>query len=189
MQDEKDRTPPAKIRITKLQEAQVDALVQIETQCAAMHYALGLSEDTVAPRGEMAIGKLPRSHDVLVAEADDEVAGYLVWADHAPGVAWIDTLMVAPEYQRFGVATRLLREFGESATGHGIRCAAARCSDAALWALAFLSVRGFLPMDGPLPDKISVWREQHSDLALPGFNLWYRETDGLGKIPGLPRPS
>ncbi len=183
-------TPPEKIRITGLQEAQLLDLQAVEARCAAMFYEVGLTDKQVAPRTDIEMAKLPRSHDVMVAEADDRPAGYLAWADEAPGVAFLATLLVAPIHQRLGLGTRLLRELGEATTKLGIKTVVTPCWDVAPWALSFLAVRGFQHLTGKLPDKLSQWREQReAELAQPGLRLWWAETDGLGTVPGLPRPS
>jgi N-acetylglutamate synthase-like GNAT family acetyltransferase len=184
------RTPPEKIRITGLQEAQLLDLQAIEARCAAMFYEVGLTEEQVAPKTEIGMAKLPRSHDVMVAEADDRPAGYLAWADEAPGVAFLTTLVVAPSHQRFGLATRLLRELGEEASKHGIKTVVTACWDLAPWAMSFLAVRGFQRLNGQLPDKLNEWKDRREpELAQPGLSLWWARTDGLGTVPGLPRPS
>jgi amino-acid N-acetyltransferase len=182
------RTPPEKIRVTKLQEAQVVDLVKIEQDAATKHAEAGIAID---PLDDIELAKLPRSYDVLVAEADHEVAGYLAWADHPPGVAWVPILAVAEEYQRFGVGTRLLRELGESASEHGVEVAVTPCWERAGWAMTFLGAAGFQPIDGgKLPPKLEDWRNgPGAELAQPGQKLWWAKTDGLGTVPGLPRPS
>jgi amino-acid N-acetyltransferase len=183
------RTPPLKIRVTKLQEAQVRALVRIEEACAAEVAAGGI--EPPAPRSEIEIVRLTRTHDVLVAEADDEVAGYLAWADQAPGVAFVDALVVDGELRHFGVATRLLRELGQSVRQHGIEHVVARAPARSASSVAFLAARGFLPLDraGRLPDKLGDWAERNAaDAAAEGEQLWWRESKGLGLVPGLPEP-
>jgi N-acetylglutamate synthase-like GNAT family acetyltransferase len=190
MSDE-ERQPPQKIRITKLQEAQVIDLARIEAHCAEMFYEVGLDGAQVEPRGEVEIARLTRDHDLLVAEADHHVAGYLGWADEAPGVGWIPILMVAPAYQRFGVGTRLLRELGERAHGLGIEQVVTSAWDAAPWAQKFLGARGFQRVESvaQLPEKLRDWAERRGpEVSQPGQKLWWSKSDGLGTIPGLPRP-
>ncbi len=184
------RIPPEKIRITGLQEAQLLDMQAIEARCAAMFYEVGFTDKQVVPRTEIEIAKLTRSHDVMVAEADDRPAGYLVWADEAPGVAFLATLLVAPIHQRFGLGTRLLRDLGEATTKHGIKTVVTPCWDLAPWTLSFLGVRGFQPLTGKLPDELSRWKDRReAELAEPGLSLWWALTDGLGTVPGLPRPT
>lgn len=187
---EEPRVPPQRVRITKLQEAQVHDLQVIEADCAQIFYENGFSADDVKPRVELDIAKLPRNHDVLVAEADHEPVAYLAWADQAPGVAWLPIIMVSPMHQRFGIATHMLRELGEIARGHGITAVVTPCWERAPWGLSFLAVRGFQPLDqGGLPDKVTEWKKAApDDIVAPGQKLWWSKTDGLGTIPGLPRP-
>jgi amino-acid N-acetyltransferase len=189
MREDDPRLPPQKIRVTRLQEAQLAALVAIEARCVDPFRAIGLGESAIAARNESEIARLTRKHDVLVAEADDHVAGFLVWADEAPGVAHLATLMVDPSWQRFGIGTRLLRELGESASRHGIASAVTPVWEKASWSMAFLAVRGFSPVNGSLPDTLSEWRQmRETEVLRPGQRLWWAKTDGLGTIPGLPRP-
>jgi amino-acid N-acetyltransferase len=184
-----ERVPPQKIRVTKLQEAQLHDIVRIDDECARMFWDIGIGEGQVRPRVESDIARLTRDHAVLVAEADHAPAGYLAWADQAPGVAWLPILMVAPRYHRFGVGTRLLRELGETAQGLGIEAVVAPVWARAAWSLSFLAVRGFQQIDvAPVPDALGAWRAEHPDVLQPGQQLWWARTDGLGTIPGLPRP-
>ena len=186
MKPNDDRKPPEKIRVTKLQEAQVSELRKIEASVADMFQAIGVSQE---PRSDMQIAQLTKRHDVLVAEADDHVAGYLAWADEAPGIANLVVLMVAPDFQRFGIGTRLLRELGESASAHGIETVVAPVCAKATWSMAFLGVRGFAPVNGAPPEKLTMWREEREpDVVQAGQRLWWAKTDGLGTVPGLPRP-
>jgi GNAT superfamily N-acetyltransferase len=185
-----ERIPPKKIRVTGLQEAQLKDLVRIEEACARMFWEIGLTEQQLAPRAEFQIARLTRDHAVLVAEADDAPVGYLAWADQAPGVAWLPILMVAPEFQRFGVGTRLLRDLGEAAGNHGIETVVAPVWTRAAWSLAFLAVRGFQQVGvAPATEKLALWQEERgAGLIEPGQQLWWAKTDGLGTVPGLPRP-
>ena len=185
-----ERKVPERIRVTKLQEAQLLDLQAIEARCAQMFYEIGLTEADVAPRSDFELARLTRDHDILVAEADHQPAGFLVWADEAPGVAVLATLMVAPAYQRFGVGTRLLRELGDSASGHGIGYAVTPGWQRATWAMACLGVRGFIPLEGnAAPEPLAGWCERRAGQLVPeGQSLWWAKTDGLGTIPGLPRP-
>jgi amino-acid N-acetyltransferase len=186
--NDQPKKPPEKIRITKLQEAQLGTLARIDAEVVAMHLARGI--DAGEPRSEPSIARLTRNHDILVAEADDEPAGFLIWADQAPGVAWVSDLEVDPMHQRLGIGTRLLRDLGERAARHGIELAVTACWDTAPWALSFLAVRGFQKMEGAtgLPSKLASWLELRGEETPPGQSLWWCETDGLGTIPGLPRP-
>jgi amino-acid N-acetyltransferase len=194
MPDE-ERTPPAKIRVTGLQEAQLDSLQRIEQACAAMHYEVGLTPEQVSPLGFTEIATLFRSHDLYVAEADYQVAGYLAWRDEPPKVGYLAILNVAPEYQRFGVATRLLREMGASCREKGIAHVVARCWQSATWAAAFFAVAGFRPLDGAdePPAPVQDWRKRAAgsgQLDVPGQRVLWRSVEELGVqvLPGIPKP-
>lgn len=194
MADEQ-RTPPTKIRVTGLQEAQLQHLRRIDQACAAMHYEQGLSESQVAARTEVEIAQLFRSSDLYVAEADYEVAGYLAWRDEQPKIACVFALNVDPAYHRYGVGSRLMREMAERATSHGIEHAVARCwGKQSPWAVRFLDALGFQVLDGELPKRVAEWRDRldkAGKLAEPGQVVYWRSIDGLGEkiIPGIPRPS
>jgi len=180
---------PQKIRVTGLQEAQLVPLQTIEQQCADMFHQVGLSAEQHAARSEVEIARLTQHHDVMVAEADDEPAGLLAWADEPPGVAHLVALLVTPARQRCGIATRLLRELGESASTHGLPWVVTACWDVAPWALSFLAVRGFQPFEPAAPERLLRWQKSRGDeVAQAGQRLWWAKSDGLGTIPGLPRP-
>lgn len=190
MTTEPRRKLPLRVRITGLQEAQLFALSAIEQRVAEQQAEAGVPVELLSVRSDQHIAALRRSHDVYVAEADHEAAGYLAWIDQAPGVALIDVLMIDPELQHFGIATRLLRELGEKAHRHGIEVAVRPCWDADKATVGLLARRGFLPEDaGKLPEKIAAWRSEiGAEFVQPGQKLWWVKTEGLGLIPGLPRP-
>ncbi len=191
MSDE-ERQPPTKIRVTKLQEAQLGTLEEVELACAAQLVEAGVDAALCEPRNQTQIARLTRDHDVLVAEADHEPAAYLAWADEAPGVAWLPIFMVAPAYQRFGVGTRLMRELGEIASGHGIDSVVTIAWERAPWTLQFLGTRGFRMLESGasgLPPKLADWAHTRAaEVAAESRKLWWARTDGLGTVPGLPRP-
>lgn len=186
-----ERPPPAKIRVTGLQEVHLHHLARIELACAAMYQEVGLS---VPPLNDVEIASLFRSLDLLVAEADHEVAGYLTWADEPPKVAVLHRLNVAPAQHRFGIGTRLLRELGENAQRAEIHSVVVRCWTQAPWAGSFLSALGFEPVSDDAPASVRQWRDQadeRGELSEPGQQLLWRSTDKLGVkiIPGIPLPS
>ncbi len=190
--DTGDREPPVRVRLTGLQEAQLLELVRLEVEAAEEAIVLGVAADTLVMRSEAELRGLVRDHDVYVLEADHQVAGYLAWQDHAPGVAMLSTLVVAPQFRRFGLATRLLREAGEMAAAHGIRVAVAACYALAAETMTFLAARGFAPFETKRrpPEPLAEWLEAHPrELFGEGRRLWWAHTDGLGSIPGLPRPA
>ncbi len=186
--DDPQAKPPVKIRVTKLQEAQLPELVRIDHEIVEMYAEAGIAGPS--PRSDVALAAMTRNHDILVAEADDHVSGFLVWADQAPGVAWVAELAIDPMRHRQGLATRMLRELGETAQGHGIELVVASCYDTAPWALSFLAVRGFQKVEpgAGMPTKLAAWLELRQEPVGDGQSLWWSETDGLGTVPGLPRP-
>jgi amino-acid N-acetyltransferase len=170
-----ERTPPKRIRVTGLQEAQLPALAELDQACAGMYYEAGFTPAEMPARAIPGFVALTRDHDLRVAEADHEVAGYLAWRDEPPGVAYIESLCVHPDYQRAGVGTRLLESMQESAREHRIAYAAIRVVDRATWATAFLSKQGFKPLGGDAPQKVRDWLERREEpLAIrPGAAvLW-----------------
>src|SRR5262249_34920458 len=135
MFDSDDRTPPTKVRITGLQEAQIARVLEIDAACAAQHHEVGFDAAEVPLRTATDVAKLARAHSVKVAEADHVPAGLLAWKDEPPGVAYLADLQVDPAYQRFGIATQLLDAMFEEARGLGLREVVARCWERAPWAL------------------------------------------------------
>ncbi len=111
-----DRTPPTRVRVSRLQEVQVPAVVRIDADCAAMYHAIGFDAAEVPARSQADIVALTRDHNVYVVEADWSPAANAAWRDEAPGVAYVEEINVAPDMQRFGLGTRLLdtlrEEFG-----------------------------------------------------------------------------
>jgi N-acetylglutamate synthase-like GNAT family acetyltransferase len=188
-----ERTPPAKIRITRLQEAQLIDLVRIDRAAEELHREAGVDESLFGARTDVQIAALHRSHDVYVAEADHEVAGYLAWRDEPPKIGVVAILNVSPAYQRFAVASRLLRELGERCEAAGVEQVVARCAAKAVWALRFLDAMGFAPLAEPLPAPLALWRDQHAaagDLAAVGELVFWRPSEKLGVkiLPGVPLP-
>ena len=189
MSDE-ERTPPTRIRITGLQEAQIEDLERFEYEAANELGEFGIERP---PRDQRAIARLTRTHDVYVAEADDEPAGYLAWRDDAPGVAVLDALVVGVAHRRFGIATRLLRELGERARKAGLGEVVTGVHPKASAAAAFLAVSGFTPLAGAgeLPPKLAGWSETHAEeQAASGDAQHWRKVQKLGvtEIPGIPSP-
>ncbi|MBI4956292.1 MAG: GNAT family N-acetyltransferase [Myxococcales bacterium] len=190
MSDE-ERTPPTRIRVTGLQEAQIQDLERFGYDAANEAVLVGIERP---PRRGAEIARLARTHDVVVAEADHDPAGYLAWRDEEPGVAVLDTLLVGTEYRRFGIGTRLARELGEHARKAGIEDCVAWVHPKATWAAAFLTVLGFAPLASvkSAPSaKLERWRELHAaEIAAGPDQLWWRHTARLGvtELPGVPLP-
>jgi amino-acid N-acetyltransferase len=190
---DEDRTPPAKIRITRLQEAQLLDLASIDSDAAALHAEEGIAPTLFEARTDVQIASLHHGHDVYVAEADHEVAGYLAWRDEPPKIGVIAVLNVGARFQRFGVGARLLRELGERCADAGVAHVVARCPSNAPWARRFLDAMGFSPLTDPLPAPLADWRDRHrtaGDLAAPGQTVMWRPIAELGVkiLPGVPLP-
>ncbi len=162
-----DRKPPSKIRVTKLQEAQVASLLTVEAACTEMYYELGFDAAEVPPRSEQDFYRLPRDHAVRVVEADDEAVGYAAWRDEAPGVAYLEELSVHPAFQRFGLATKLLGRVFEEARESDFGELVLRTWDRAAWAKAFYEKAGFRPVDDSAPPKVRDWLALKTDGGRP----------------------
>jgi amino-acid N-acetyltransferase len=181
-----DRTPPTRVRLTGLQEAQLPAIAAIEQATAEMYYAIGFDAAEVPPRTAGEIAKLPRDHDVLVAEADHVPAGYLAWRDEQPGVAFIAECSVHPDFQHFGVGTRLMDGLYDSARRAKLEHIAVKCWKKATWAYGFYAKLGFKEIGENAAPKILAWQKDRSSsgrpFTRPGEVALWRET------PPAPKP-
>jgi amino-acid N-acetyltransferase len=165
--EEERQGPPQKVRISKLQEAQIATLLELEQAVAALYYDIGFDAAEVPPRTEQDFYRLPRDHAVRVAEADHEVAGYAAWRDEAPGVAYLEELSVHPDYQRYGIGTKLLERVFEEARENDFRELVLRAWDKATWAQAFYKKAGFQPVDESAPEKVREWLALKTDGGRP----------------------
>jgi GNAT superfamily N-acetyltransferase len=176
MKPNDDRTPPSRIRTTGLQEAQLRDLIETDARCAAMYHELGFDAAEVPVRNEHDFAALTRGHNVHVAEADHVPAGFLAWRDESPGVAYVADISVHPDYQRFGIATRLLDVLKDEARSLHLENMVVRCWEKATWAMAFYKRHGFVPIDESAPAKVRGWKEERSGgrpLTRPGeVALW-----------------
>lgn len=166
-----DRIRPKRIRVTRLQEAQIEALVGVEQACSAMYHDIGFDAAEVPVRTFADIAHLPRYHNVYVAEADDEVAGYVAWRDESPGVAYIEELSVHPQFQRFGIASKLLETVEEDAVRAGLRDLIAKKVEKAVWAAVFYAHHGFAKVSDGASERATGWVEERSGgrpLTRPG---------------------
>jgi amino-acid N-acetyltransferase len=154
---QEERKAPSRVRITGLQEAQLAALVELETACSEMYWAQGFDAAEVPARTLPEIVALTKKHDVHVAEADEVVAGYLAWRDEAPGVAYIEEISVHPDFQRFGIATQLFAEMADKASAHGIGEVILRAWTKATWAQGFYRQAGFREVDAAAPERVRQW--------------------------------
>lgn len=171
-----DRTPPKRVRLTGLQEAQVPDLLKVEAQCAAMYYERGFDAAEVPVRTAAELAALVRQHSVHVAEADHVPAALMAWRDESPGVAYLADLQVHPDYQRFGIATKLFEQMEAEARAHGFEHIVVRCWANAPWAVAFYLRRGFVPLGDDAPAKVATWKDDRSQgnpIARPGELLFW----------------
>lgn len=157
-----DRIRPTRIRVSRLQEAHVEALVEVERACSAMYHELGFDAAEVPVRTFADIAHLPRYHNVYVAEADHEVAGYVAWRDESPGVAYIEELSVHPQYQRFGVASKLMAMVEEDAIKAGLPNIIAKRMEKATWATQFYAHQGFTYLGENLAKNVQGWLDERA---------------------------
>jgi N-acetylglutamate synthase-like GNAT family acetyltransferase len=171
-----ERTPPKRIRISGLQEAHLPALAEIEQVTTAMYYERGFDAAEVPVRSVADITRLTRNHNVRVAEADHDVAGYTAWRDEAPGIAYVEELSVHPQFQRFGVGSCLMEKIRDEARDLGLKQVVLRCWTNAPWAMEFYKSAGFTPIDESAPEKVLEWKEMRSEgrpLTRPGeIAMW-----------------
>jgi amino-acid N-acetyltransferase len=182
-----DRTPPTRVRISRLQEAHVNDLVKVDRACAAMYHAIGFDAAEVPVRGAAELANLTRDHNVHVVEADWSPVGYAAWRDEAPGVAYIEELNVDPEQQRFGLGSKLMEAVRDDARKHGLKHIVLRAWAKAKWAVAFYRKNGFVEADGAtLPDDVMGWvthrQESGRPVVRPGELLMF------GEVGAAPAP-
>jgi amino-acid N-acetyltransferase len=171
-----ERERPRRIRVTGLQEAQLPDLAEVERGATAMYYDAGFDGAEVPVRSMADIVSLTRDHEVLVAEADRVVAGYLAWRDEAPGVAYLEEISVGPEHQRVGVGAALLDELCRHAQAIRVRTESgpkaiehvvARCWRRATWAMAFYARAGFRELGPDAPTEVRAWYDDRAAVGRP----------------------
>lgn len=162
-----NRTAPKRIRITGLQETQVAAVAEVERAATAIYYERGFDGAEVPTRSASDIVALTRHNNVRVAEADYEVAGYSAWHDESPGVAYIEEVSVHPDFQRFGVGTKLVEAILDEARDLNLKYVTLRCWTRATWAMAFYKVLGFVPLNDAAPSKVVTWKDERSESGRP----------------------
>jgi amino-acid N-acetyltransferase len=167
VRDDDDRVPPKKVRISGLQDVQIEALVKLDQACAEQYWELGFDAAEVPVRTHKDFYKLPKDHAVRVAEADYVVAGFAAWRDEAPGVAYLEDVSVHPDYQRFGIATKLLERVFEEARANGFKELVLRTWDKATWARAFYEKLGCKGIDDGAPPKVRDWLAAKTDGGRP----------------------
>jgi amino-acid N-acetyltransferase len=187
MRADDDRTPPTHVRISKgLQETHLVELVRLDDRCAAMYHAIGFDAAEVPARSQADFVALSRHNSVRVAEADHAVAGFLAWHDEAPGVAYLVDAQVHPDFQRFGIASKLIEALRDEARSLGFEHVVVRCWERATWAMAFYRRQRFMGIDATAPAKVAAWKDERlasgRPLTRPGeVALW----SPIGPAPKL----
>jgi amino-acid N-acetyltransferase len=154
--------PPQRVRVTRLQELQIDAVVAIDAACKQLMLRAGVPSSEVPARGLAGVAKLTKFHNVLVAEADDAVAGYAAWRDESPGVAYLEELAVKPELHRLGIGTKLLDAVREEARAVSLPILVTRCWTKAGPGKALLEKAGLAPLSGDSGERAQLWREEQA---------------------------
>jgi GNAT superfamily N-acetyltransferase len=170
-----DRPRPTRIRLTGLQEGQLADLVKVDAACAAMFHGIGF--DHVRARSESEIVTLTTNHNVHVVEADHVPAGFLAWRDESPGIAYLAHIAVHPDYQRFGIGSKLLQALRDEARTLRLPYIIVRAWERAPWTMAFYRLHGFGPIGAGAPAHVLGWRDEHTadgkPLTQPGeIVLW-----------------
>lgn len=154
------RRRPKRIRVSGLQETQLPDVVDVDHAAVAQCLENGARGEGVAERSGADIVALTRQHNLQVAEADHQVAGYSAWRDESPGVAYIETILVHPDWQRAGVGTKLLTAIHDEARDTKLKFMIVRCLSAAPWALSFFKKFGFVELNDEAPPKVQHWKEE-----------------------------
>lgn len=154
------KAAPQRVRVAKLQDAQLDAVVAIDDACKQMLHRSGVSAAEQPARGLPGIVKLTKLHDILVADADGAVVGFAVWRDESPGVAYLEDVAVKPELQRLGVGRQLLDAVVQAAQRVSLPVLLTRCWSNAAGARAFLAKAGFTPLGKEAGERVELWREE-----------------------------
>lgn len=172
-----DRPRPKRVRITGLQEAQLSALVKVDAACAGMFHAVGFDAAEVPVRSEAELVALTHDHNVHVAEADQVPVGFLAWRDESPGIAYLADISVHPDYQRFGIGSKLLQVLRDEGRTLRLPYIIVRAWERASWAMAFYRLHGFGPIAAGTPARVVGWRDERlasgRPLTRPGeIVLW-----------------
>jgi amino-acid N-acetyltransferase len=166
--------PPQKVRVAKLTETQIDAVVTLDLAAKQSMHRAGVPASEAPARGLAGIAKLTKLHDVLAADADGAVAGYAAWRDESPGVAYLEDLAVKSELLRVGVGSKLLDSVKEKARAAGLPVLLVRSWSKASPARAFLEKNGFVALGSEpeaVADRVAAWREEqesHGGLVRDG---------------------
>lgn len=163
-----DRTPPTRVRLSGLQEAHLADLIEVDHACAAMYHAIGFDAAEVPVRNPAELAALTRDHNMFVVEADWKAVGYAAWRDEAPGVAYVEELNVAPDLQRFGLGSLLMKAIRDDARKSKVHHVVLRAWTNAKWAIAFYRKQGFHELGGDtLPDAVMGWVAQREQSGRP----------------------
>ncbi len=184
-----DRTPPDRVRISRLQEVQLPEIEKVDRACAAMYHAVGFDAAEVPVRSYADLFRLTHDHNVFVVEADWHPAGYAAWRDEEPGVAYVEEINVHPDVQRFGLGAKLLQAIRDDARKAGIKHIVLRAWIKASWAMAFYRKQGFVEVDGivTLPTDVMGWvtakKESGRPVVRPGEVILFGEVGEPPKEP------
>ncbi len=154
------RRKPKRIRVGGLEETQLPDVVEVDRAAVAQCQENGLGGEEMPGRTGADLISLTRWHNVRVAEADHQVAGYSAWRDESPGVAYIEEMCVHPDWQRMGVGSALMNRIDEEARETKLKFIVLRCYEKAKWAIAFYKKHGFVPISDDAPPKVQHWKEE-----------------------------
>jgi amino-acid N-acetyltransferase len=163
---------PQRVRISKLTETQIDAVVAIDLAAKQSMQRSGVPAAELPARGLAGIAKLTKMHNVLVADADGTVAGWCAWRDESPGVAYLEDLAVKADLHRVGLGTKLVDAVCEQARGASLPVLLTRCWTSVAPARALLAKAGFVPLGSEPPevaDRVALWREEQESNAGHGL--------------------
>jgi amino-acid N-acetyltransferase len=159
---------PQRVRITKLQDAQIDAVVAIDLAAKQSMQRAGVPASELPARGLAGVANLTKLHNVLVADADGTVAGWCAWRDESPGVAYLEDLAVKADLHRAGIATKLLDAVRQEARGLALPVLLTRCWTRVAPARGFLEKAGMVPLGSEPPEvaeRVALWREEQESNA------------------------
>jgi amino-acid N-acetyltransferase len=162
------KAPPQRVRVTKLSETQIDAIVAIDRAAKEPAYRAGVAAADWPARTLAGFVALTKMHNVLVAEADGVIAGYAAWRDESPGVAYLEDIAVRPDLQRVGVGSNLLGSVRDEARNLGLPVLIARCWTKAPSGPAFFAKERFAPIGSVPHERVGAWRDEQSPLAAEG---------------------
>ena len=142
------------VRITQAEMRHLDALLRLEQQCFSIPWTRGQLE-----------AELPDAHhEFLVAEAGDEVLGY-VGMMYVLDEGYISNVAVAPAYRRRGLASSLITELLRRAEALSLSFVTLEVRESNEAAISLYEGFGFAPVgrrkgyyDAPKEDAILMTR-------------------------------